>query len=163
VLLVDPLARELIIACAQGDDAGTPQHQRRLTVLFDSLQPDLGRPLWIPTPTDPRLQRVCELIDHNLAAPMTLRLLAKHVGLSERTLSRLFTQEFSMTYPQWRTQLRLHHALRLLAEDHSVTDVAYRCGWATPSAFIDVFKRALGHTPAHLSVMAPHALALPSE
>ncbi|WP_327641053.1 helix-turn-helix domain-containing protein [Kribbella sp. NBC_00482] len=52
-----------------------------------------------------------------------------------------------MTFPQWRTQLRLHEALRLLAEGASVTQVAHRCGWASTSAFIDTFRRAFGHTP----------------
>lgn len=52
-----------------------------------------------------------------------------------------------MTYPQWRTQLRLHRAMQLLAESLPVTTVAHRCGWASASAFIDVYRRALGHTP----------------
>jgi AraC-like DNA-binding protein len=52
-----------------------------------------------------------------------------------------------MTFPRWRTQLRLHQALILLAEDTPVTTVAHRCGWATASAFIDVYRRTLGHTP----------------
>ncbi|WP_426502444.1 helix-turn-helix domain-containing protein [Dactylosporangium sp. McL0621] len=52
-----------------------------------------------------------------------------------------------MTFPQWRTQLRLYHALVLLAEHTPVTVVAHRCGWSSASAFIDVFRRAFGHTP----------------
>jgi AraC-like DNA-binding protein len=52
-----------------------------------------------------------------------------------------------MTFPQWRTQLRLHHALLLLTEDLTVTAVAHQCGWSSTSAFIDVFHRAFGHTP----------------
>ena len=52
-----------------------------------------------------------------------------------------------MTFPRWRTQLRLHLALRLLAEGLPVTTVGHRCGWSTTSAFVDVFRRALGHTP----------------
>lgn len=52
-----------------------------------------------------------------------------------------------MTFPQWRTQLRLYHALRMLADDLPVTTVAHRCGWSSTSAFIDVFRRAFGYTP----------------
>jgi AraC-like DNA-binding protein len=59
----------------------------------------------------------------------------------------LFREEMGMTFPQWRTQLRLHLALRLLAEGHSVTAVGQRCGWSTTSAFIDVFRKTFGHTP----------------
>lgn len=52
-----------------------------------------------------------------------------------------------MTFPQWRTQLRLYQALVLLAEGVPVTTVAHRCGWFSASAFIDVFRQAYGHTP----------------
>ena len=52
-----------------------------------------------------------------------------------------------MTFPQWRTQSRLYHALRLLADDTPVTAVAHRCGWSSSSAFIDVFRRSFGYTP----------------
>ncbi len=52
-----------------------------------------------------------------------------------------------MTFPQWRTQLRLQHALVLLAEGHPVTAVAHRCGWSSASTFIDVFRRTFGRTP----------------
>ncbi|WP_426505502.1 helix-turn-helix domain-containing protein [Dactylosporangium sp. McL0621] len=51
-----------------------------------------------------------------------------------------------MTFPQWRTQLRLYHALVLLAERTPVPAVAHRCGWSSTSTVIDVF-RAFGHTP----------------
>lgn len=52
-----------------------------------------------------------------------------------------------MTFPQWRTQLRLHRALVLLAEGTPVTTVAHRCGWSSASAFIDVHRRAFSRTP----------------
>jgi AraC-like DNA-binding protein len=52
-----------------------------------------------------------------------------------------------MTFPQWRTQLRLFHALKMLASGASVTVTAHACGWSSTSAFIDVFRRAFGVTP----------------
>jgi AraC-like DNA-binding protein len=48
---------------------------------------------------------------------------------------------------QWRTQLRIHHALVLLAHDHSVTRTAVASGWANPSAFIEAFTQTVGQTP----------------
>ncbi|MGV0632948.1 helix-turn-helix transcriptional regulator [Mycolicibacillus trivialis] len=148
VLAVGPLLRELVIACSQSDDPDSVEHHRMLAVLVDQLHDaDPGQPLWLPTPVDQRLRRACALVDEDLATPLTLRQLAQRVGVAERTLSRLFRAELSLTYPQWRTQLRLHHALRLLAERHDVTTVAARCGWATPSAFIDSYRRSFGHTP----------------
>lgn len=62
-------------------------------------------------------------------------------------MTKPFRREFGMTFPQWRTQSRLYHALRMLADDLPVTTVAHRCGWSSASAFIEVFGRAFGCTP----------------
>ncbi|WP_280637384.1 helix-turn-helix domain-containing protein [Nocardioides sp. W7] len=73
-------------------------------------------------------------------------------GRAIRTLSRLFRSDLGMTFPQWRTQLRLRRALILLAEHTPVTAVAHQCGCASTSAFIDVFRRTFRHTPgAHMA------------
>ena len=39
-------------------------------------------------------------------------------------------------------------AIALLAEGYSVSQVADRVGYATPSAFVAAFRRVTGHTPA---------------
>jgi len=148
VLAVSPLVRELIIACSHSVDTEAAAHHRMLAVLHDQLgATDERQPVWLPTPVDDRLRRACALVAADLATPLTLAQVARRIAVAERTLSRLFHDEFALTYPQWRTQLRLHHALALLAEHHDVTTVAGRCGWATPSAFIDSYRRVLGHTP----------------
>ncbi|OBG61481.1 helix-turn-helix transcriptional regulator [Mycobacterium sp. E3339] len=155
VLAVTPLMRELIIACSQTDGTDTDEHHRMLAVLQDQLRATgAGEPLWIPTPVDARLREACALIADNLAAPLTLPQIGHRIGVSQRTLSRLFGDELAMTFPQWRTQLRLQHALVLLAERHDVTSVAAECGWATTSAFIDTYRRAFGHTPGRLAARA---------
>ncbi|SON59884.1 HTH-type transcriptional regulator NimR [Mycobacterium simulans] len=148
VLAVTPLMRELIIACSQSNGTDTDEHHRMLAVLHDQLRTtSIREPLWIPTPADSRLRQACALIADNLREPLTLRQISDRIGISQRTLSRLFSDELAMTFPQWRTQLRLQHALMLLAERCDVTSVAAECGWATPSAFIDAYRRAFGHTP----------------
>ncbi|BBY52994.1 helix-turn-helix transcriptional regulator [Mycobacterium koreense] len=148
VVAVNPLLRELIIACSRSVDTGSPAHHRMLAVLHDHLDAtDERQPVWLPTPVDERLRQACALVAADLSTPLTLAQIGRRIAVAERTLSRLFRTEFALTYPQWRTQLRLHHALALLAEDQDVTTVAGRCGWATPSAFIDSYRRVLGHTP----------------
>jgi AraC-like DNA-binding protein len=147
VLAVGPLLRELIIAYT-ADPSDTSEARRRLRgVLIDQLELSPQQPIRLPVATDPRLAAVCDLLSAEPADGRGLVELGHRVGAAERTLSRLFRQEFAMTFPQWRTQLRLHHALILLAEGEPVTTVAYRCGWSSPSAFIDVFRRTFGQTP----------------
>ncbi|MFE2291387.1 AraC family transcriptional regulator [Streptomyces sp. NPDC059452] len=147
VLTVSPLLRELIRACTDAPDDGSPERRRLRAVLLDQLAASPQRPVHLPAPTDSRLARICDILRTDPADQRTLDVLSKEAGASARTLSRLFAAELGMTFPQWRTQLRLYEALVLLAEDTPVTTVAHRCGWASASAFIDVFRRAYGHTP----------------
>ncbi|MFE5327357.1 AraC family transcriptional regulator [Embleya sp. NPDC056575] len=147
VLAVGPLLRELIIAYSRPDLVDTDEGRRILAVLLDQLRHSSRQALHLPAGRDPRLVAVCALLRADPADQRTLAALGAAVGAGERTLTRLFAAEVGMTFPQWRTQARLHHALVLLAEDIPVTTVAHRCGWSSASAFIDVFRRAFGHTP----------------
>jgi AraC-like DNA-binding protein len=147
VLAVGPLLRELIIAYTHTPDDDSPERTRLRAVLLDQLRASPQQPLYLPAPASPTLRALCEILRAAPADSRTLAELGRQVGASDRTLSRLFRSDLGMTFPQWRTQLRLQHALVLLAEKEPVTAVAHRCGWSSASAFIDVFRRAFGHTP----------------
>lgn len=146
VLAVSPLLRELMVAYT-ADDTDTPQRRRLRGVLLDQIKASPLQPLHVPTPTSPVLRAVCDMLVDDPADARTLAELGREVGASDRTLSRLFRADVDMTFPQWRTQLRLHRALVLLAEGAPVTTVAHQCGWSSMSTFIDVFRRTFGYTP----------------
>lgn len=168
VLEVTPLLRELIIEYTRKADPTDPadpadpihppelpappdgrsaERSRLRAVLLDQLRRSTQQPVHVPAARDPRLVAVCAILRADPADPRTLARLGAATGVSDRTLTRLCRTELGMSFPQWRTQLRLHHALCLLADGTPVTVVAHRCGWASSSAFIDVFRRAFGHTP----------------
>ncbi|WP_030521944.1 AraC family transcriptional regulator [Nocardia rhamnosiphila] len=147
VLATSGLVRELIIACSAPGELPDHELGRLRQVLLDQLDRMPQQRLLLPVARDERLRRACALVEADLETTWTLAELGRRVGAGERTLTRLFRTEFAMTYPQWRTHLRLHRAVRLLAEGYSVTAVAGRCGWASPSAFIDVYRHAFGRTP----------------
>ncbi|MEX2980708.1 helix-turn-helix transcriptional regulator [Streptomyces sp. C36] len=147
VLAVSPLLRELIRAYTRTPEDTGAERRRLLAVLRDQLRASPQQPLRLPAPADPRLAAVCAILHDDPADPRPLAALGAAAGAGERTLSRLFRRELGMTFPQWRTQARLYHALRMLADDVPVTAVAHRCGWSSTSAFIEVFHRAFGYTP----------------
>jgi AraC-like DNA-binding protein len=149
VLAVSPLLREVIIALS--DDvtpAYTPRQRQDLErVGLDQLRRVGQLPVRLPALTDDRLRAVATQLRQDPADERTLKELGLAVGASERTLSRLFRQETGMSFPQWRTQFRLQHALVLLADATPVTNTALACGWSNPSAFIEAFRSAFGVTP----------------
>ncbi|GAU65865.1 putative AraC family transcriptional regulator [Streptomyces sp. NBRC 110611] len=147
VLAVGPLLRELIVAYTRAPGDDSPERSRLRAVLLDQLRVSPQQPLHLPMPASSPLRALCEILQADPADGRTLAELGRQVGASDRTLSRLFRSDLGMTFPQWRTQLRLQYALVLLAEEESVTAVAHRCGWSSASAFIDVFRRTFGHTP----------------
>lgn len=157
VLRVSPLLRELILVCTREPTDDSPERRRLLAVLCDQLRISPQQPLHVPTPTAPQLRALCEILHADPSDNRTLAALGRQVGASDRTLSRLFKADLGMTFPQWRTQLRLSHALVLLAENTPVTVVAHLCGWSTASAFIDVFRRAFDHTPGRTADLAHEA------
>ena len=53
-----------------------------------------------------------------------------------------------MTLGHWRQRLRVLLSLPRLLAGEPVTRVALSMGYDTPSAFITVFKREMGVTPA---------------
>jgi AraC-like DNA-binding protein/quercetin dioxygenase-like cupin family protein len=148
VVAVSGLLRELILTLTEAAGARSPAARRRLEqVTLDQLLESSEQPLHLPEPGDDRLRAVTGLLRDDPGNPATLRDLGQRVGASTRTLSRLFHEELSMGFHRWRTQLRIHHALVLLAGGTSVTDTAMVCGWSNPSSFIDAFSRAVGQTP----------------
>jgi AraC-like DNA-binding protein len=147
VLSVGPLLRELILAYTRDPTERSPERGRLRAVLLDQLHASPQQPVHLPAPTDPRLRALCAILHTDPADNRTLAVLGRQVGASDRTLARLFRADLGMTFPQWRTQLRLHRALVLLADNTPVTVVANNCGWSSASAFIEVFRRAFGHTP----------------
>ncbi|MET7486754.1 helix-turn-helix domain-containing protein [Streptomyces sp. NPDC005538] len=83
-----------------------------------------------------------------LAQPLTLRLLARHAGVSQRTLMRRFAEETGTTPLRWLLNARLGKARELLETSTlSIDRVAQDCGLGTAGNLRLHFRRALDTTP----------------
>jgi transcriptional regulator GlxA family with amidase domain len=120
---------------------------RLARVVVEELREAHEQPLHLPEPQDDRLQAIARMLYENPAESASLAELGTRIGASTRTLSRLFRTELAMTFYEWRTQIRIYHALVLLAEGHDTTQTAYACGWSNPSGFIAAFTGIIGTTP----------------
>jgi AraC-like DNA-binding protein len=149
VLSFSPLLRELMAVAVQlpSDYPLDGPEARLVDVLIDQLRVEPLESLHLPMPRDRRLRAVTEALIADPADPRTLADFAEAAGASARTLARRFLAETGLTFGAWRQQLRLHEALARLAQGEPVTAVAFDIGYESPSAFIAMFRRALGATP----------------
>ena len=150
VVNVSPLLKELILhACAFASLRKTIPWQRHLIeVIIDQLETIQMVPLQLPNPTDPRALRIARALLTDPSESRPLRQLCKVAGAGKRTVERLFQEDVGITFGKWRQQLRLMRAMQLLAEGKKVTHAALEAGYSTPSAFISMFRKTLGTTPA---------------
>ncbi|WIM93066.1 helix-turn-helix transcriptional regulator [Actinoplanes oblitus] len=147
VLLASGLAREVLLTLTGTRQLDGGARARLHRVLVDELREAPEQPTRLPEPRDDRLRAVARILDDDPADTSSLAALGQRVGAGARTLSRLFHDELGMTFYEWRTQLRIAHALVLLAEGHDTTRVARACGWSNPSHFIAAFTAVVGTTP----------------
>jgi AraC-like DNA-binding protein len=72
---------------------------------------------------------------------------AARLTMSERSFARLVVKETGLTFGRWRQQLHLLVAVRELAGGTLVQRVSDDLGYESVTAFITMFKKALGHPP----------------
>lgn len=150
VVNVSPLLKELILhTCTFPALKRKVRRQDHIIeLIIDQLEAIQMVPLQLPHPSDPRAVRVANVLLSNPGDSQTLAQVCNKGGASKRTVERLFREETGVTFGKWRQQLRLMHAVRLLAEGTKVTHAALDSGYSTPSGFIAAFRKALGTTPA---------------
>ncbi len=150
VVDVPPLLQQLLEQLA-GKEAPPPEERARRRAMEDLVLLEIGRlerlRLHIPFPDDVRLRKLCEEILLSPETGRTLEELAETAGASVRTLRRLFQQQLKMSFADWRQQVRVVEALARLEEGQPVATVSRHLGYAAPSAFTAMFKRALGKAP----------------
>lgn len=149
VLQVSPLLRELIrtfsvLPVEYGEDG---EDGRLVQVLLDQLRRAPAVDLALPLPHDERLQRLCRQLQAHPERQETLGQWSERLGVSEKTLSRLFQRDTGLSFRAWRQRLRLLGALAPLERGERVTDVALGCGYDSTSAFIAAFRQQFGSTP----------------
>ncbi len=149
-LALSPLVRELIqhLAGLPHDYPADSATGRIARVLLDELPNMPVERLHLPTSSEPRIRRIADALIRDPADRSTLPEWARRVALSERSLARLMRRETGLSFGRWRQQLQLLVALRELAAGATVQQVSAALGYESVTAFIVMFKKALGQPPA---------------
>lgn len=120
---------------------------RLVRVLLDELVQMTTEQMYLPISDDKRLQQIAESLLRDPSDRSTIEEWAGRYAMSERTLHRLVVSQTGMTFGRWRQRLHVLLALQRLSAGASVQAVSLDLGYESPSAFITMFKKALGKSP----------------
>ncbi|MBK0034679.1 helix-turn-helix transcriptional regulator [Erwinia sp. S43] len=149
-LAISPLIKELVERLTNEDvDYAAESHAGRLTrVTLDELVTMPQQKLSLPVSTHPKIRAMADALVSQPEDRSTFKVWAKRLAISERSLARLMLRETGLTFGRWRQQLHLIIALRELASGVSVQNVAANLGYESVNAFITMFRKTMGSTPA---------------
>ncbi|NIA00305.1 helix-turn-helix domain-containing protein [Massilia sp. CCM 8734] len=148
-LRTSSLLREAVLRAATWAlDPLDAQRERVAQLILDEIRHAPPAPFGLPLPRDSRLQRVARALIDDPADQRDLERWAEAAAMSTRTLTRRFSAETGFGFVAWRQRARLMRALEMLAAGKPVTTVAMDLGYASASAFIKLFAREFGATPA---------------
>lgn len=152
VRAVSPLLRELIIRAMTIPplyDENGPDG-RLMQVIVDEICGQQVMPFSLRLPKDRRLDQLCRYLLGSLDESESIGQLGDKVGLSERSIIRLFPLETGMTLHHWRQQARLMRAFALAEQGKPLGAIANELGYSTPSAFAKMFRKMFGQSPREI-------------
>lgn len=97
---------------------------------------------------DPKVLSIIELMEANLAEPLSLIEIADHVGLSRRQVERLFHKAMGRSPARYYLEIRLDRARHLLMQSSlPVIEVAVACGFVSSSHFAKCYRELYARSP----------------
>lgn len=94
------------------------------------------------------LKRLLDMIDARFNGSLSVAELAQEAGLSEHFLSKAFRQSTGLPPHAFIIRKRVERASDMLRHSKdSITEIAYACGFSSPSHLAAAFRRVTGTTP----------------
>ena len=155
VVRVSPLLHQAILALF--DERNTPD---RTALLIQLAMLELHRAedstTFVPLPHEPRCRRAADIVLADPTAAHEIETLAREVGTSARTLSRLFSAETQLSFKSWCQRARVAAAIERLSTDASISvkQLASDLGYASVPAFSHAFRQVTGKTPTEFAAKA---------
>src|ERR1700712_3004602 len=152
VVRVSPLLHQAILALF--DDHTTPERTAlliRLAML--ELHQAEDSATFSPLPHEPRCRRAADIVLADLTGDHEIETLARAVGTSARTLSRLFAAETQLSFKSWCQRARIAAAIEKLSTNGagSIKQLAADLGYASVPAFSHAFRQVTGKTPTEFA------------
>jgi AraC-like DNA-binding protein len=152
VVRVSPLLHQAILALF---DAGSGRERIELLIRLVMLELHQAEDsaTFMPLPHEPRCRRAADIVLGDPAGSHEIETLAREVGTSARTLSRLFSSETQLSFKSWRQRARIAAAIERLSMEASlpVKQLASELGYASVPAFSHAFRQVTGKTPTEFA------------
>jgi AraC-like DNA-binding protein/quercetin dioxygenase-like cupin family protein len=152
VVRVSRLLHEAILALFDGhNDSDRTELLVRLALL--ELHRAEDSTTFIPLPHEPRCRRAADIVLGDPTGSHEIETLAREVGTSARTLSRLFSMETQLSFKSWCQRARIAAAIEKLSTQTnvSVKQLAADLGYASFPAFSHAFRQVTGKTPTEFA------------
>jgi AraC-like DNA-binding protein len=152
VVRISPLLHQTILALFDKQD-----DRKRTSLLLQLVMLELDQAedsaTFIPLPQEPRCRRAADIVLANPTAQYEIETLAREIGTSARTLSRLFSSETQLSFKSWCQRARIAAAVERLSTDSNVSikQIASDLGYASVPAFSHAFRQVTGKTPTEFA------------
>jgi AraC-like DNA-binding protein len=92
-----------------------------------------------------RVERVKEYVSANLAADLSIGIVAEKSGMNKTTFRHVFKKEQQESYQEYVERMRMVKALQLLKEGKWIKEVMPATGYKNRGTFNNAFKKAFKH------------------
>lgn len=98
--------------------------------------------------TDNRMEEIIKFVNENYSGIGSISEIASRFYISKYYLCRLFNQNLGISLITYLNTIKIRRACEMLCEGkYSITDIATKCGFNSPSYFCKVFKEERGISP----------------
>lgn len=110
-------------------------------------------PVALPTTDNLKLRPVLRYLHENIADKFSMPEIATRFGFSERSLYRLFRTELDISFLQYLKMLRVIKGIEMLLKaDENITEIAFKTGYESISAFSNTFQQIVGMRPSEFKL-----------
>lgn len=104
-----------------------------------------------------RINSVFEYIGNHFQEHIGLGQIAEHANLSKTAFCRYFKAKTTKTFQQYLAEFRINYACKLLIQSEmSISQIAYECGFNSPTYFNRQFKSIKLETPKEYLLKYQH-------
>jgi len=121
---------------------------RLLTVFLDELTETPRAGSFLPASDDEVLGEILHQLEKHPEDNRSVAELAQGANVTERTLARKCRRDLGISLTEWRNRMRVVKAIAMIEREKSVEFIAKEFGYSSASAFIVMFKKLTGATPA---------------